>query len=151
MKKLLSVGLLVLGMAVPTFAQPINVNGVITEVETKNIKYTNFVPLRQVSELLGYSVKFVPNTSLFSKEKLGTIIVNNGDDMVVTFGVGEIDADVKKKTPKNQVLGYGRTCDPAPFIDNGVTYVPIRAVAEILENKVDYVDGVIMITEVVGE
>ncbi len=78
---------------------------------------TTFVPVRVISEAFGKSVEWNQNT------KQVTI-----DDIVLT--IGSTTASTKKGVVNLTV---------APFIDNGLTYIPIRFIAESLNKEVGYI------------
>jgi tetratricopeptide (TPR) repeat protein len=60
--------------------------------------------------------------------------------------IGELYEKAGEKGIKVFVKGRKPTFDAAPFIENGRTMVPVRAIAEALGLKVDYQNGVVTIT-----
>ncbi len=60
--------------------------------------------------------------------------------------IGELYEKAGRKGVKVFVNGKKLTFDSEPFIENGRTMVPVRAIAEALGLEVDYKDGVVTIT-----
>ncbi|GAW94347.1 copper amine oxidase-like domain-containing protein [Calderihabitans maritimus] len=65
--------------------------------------------------------------------------------------VGKLYKKAGKKGVKVFVKGKKPNFDAEPFIKEGRTLVPIRAIAEALDLKVDYKNGVVVITNPVSE
>lgn len=85
------------------------------------------VPVRFIAESLGAQVLW--------DEKAQTITINlSGKTIQLTLNKTEM-----------KVAGATKTLDAAPVIYLGRTYVPLRAVSEAFDKKVDYKDGLIMI------
>ena len=101
-------------------ATPITVNG------------HTMVPLRSIFEWLGAEVKYIPQAL--------SIIANKGDDIIVLMRLDEDEATVNgRKVPLTQ----------RPVEQGGVTYVPLRFVAETFGATVavDPATGNITITD----
>ena len=82
------------------------------------------LPLRLISEYLGAKVDWEPTARM--------VTITDEDNTIELF----IDNENAKINDKEYVI------DAAPKILNDVTYVPARFVAEALNAKVDYFDGV---------
>lgn len=87
------------------------------------IEGRTMVPIRAVAETLGYKVNWD------SANQMVSMIGKDGTSLL--FGVG---SDVAQKNSEAFSL------DVAPFIVGGRTYLPLRAVAEAMDAKVDW-DG----------
>lgn len=74
------------------------------------------IPLRAVAEALGLTVEWKPETS--------QVICSNGD-RTVAFTLGSLEYS-------------GGALDAAPFAENGVTYLPLRALGETLGCGVEW-------------
>lgn len=126
MKKTITILLalvLLFSFNISTFAasQPtLIVNGkIIKDVEIKSIKDTTYLPLRAIASTLGVQVSW--------HQSSGTVIV----------GSGKADGLKKGKSSRLMVNGKVVTGVDVPNY-NGVTFVPLRAVAQILGAKVDW-------------
>ena len=94
-----------------------------------------FVPFRFLAEAFNASVSFNQDTKeikIFSKEPNYLIIAQLGNKVIEKSGYGKVTKI---------------ECDVAPFVKNGVTLIPIRAVSELLGCKVNYSNGVITIEQ----
>lgn len=109
-------------------AQPIHivVNGydVKTDVQPFIEKNRTFVPIRFISEALGYKVSWndVERSVTISDPKLGSVVLY-----------------VNKQT--YLVNGVDYTSDVSPMIKQNRTFVPLRFVAESFDRKVDWIEG----------
>lgn len=74
------------------------------------------VPLRAVAEALGLTVEWKPETS--------QVVCSNGD-RTVSFTLGSLEYS-------------GGVLDAAPFAENGITYLPLRALGEALGCEVEW-------------
>ncbi|MBR5505743.1 MAG: discoidin domain-containing protein [Clostridia bacterium] len=94
---------------------------------TKNDRI--MVPLRFISESLGGSVQW------------------NGESREVTVNCDY--REVKIKIDENYIVANGKTIeiDSPAFIENGRTYIPLRAVSEALEKYVDYDNGLVLVSD----
>ncbi len=101
------------------------VNGSIIRNSNIIIKENRaLAPVRYVTENLGCEVKWIQETR--------EVEVYN-DETVVKFKIGSKTAEVNNK--KTQL-------DTAPEIYGGITYVPVRFLADSFNFKVDYFNGV---------
>ena len=143
MKKRLILIILSLSMifSASAYAQPdisVTVNGSLLEtpVAPQIVNDRTMLPMRAIFESLGAKV------SWFGDEQ---IIIATKDDTFITLKIG---------VPKMSIQTIGSTenvavsLDTAPYIDSDYTLVPVRAVAEALKAKVDWVqeNGAVVIT-----
>lgn len=95
-----------------------------------------FVPIRVVSENLGYKVDWIPN--------LQTVIISDGK-LEVALEIGKSVALINGvETPID--VRDGKPVDTKSFIQNGRTYVPIRFIGEAFGCTVNYSNGNVYIT-----
>ena len=83
----------------------------------------SFVPLRVISEKLGYKVTW--------EQKTSTAVIEKGD-VKISFKIGASEVS----TPSGVV-----TLDVASFVMNGRTYVPMRGLFEALNAEIDWVSA----------
>lgn len=89
-----------------------------------------FVPVRFVTEALGYNVKW------------------SDDDRVVNISDGETTVSLKVDSDVISVNGADVKIDTAPVIDNDRVFVPVRAVCEAFGKKLTYdKSGLIVIAD----
>lgn len=102
----------------------ITVNGSAVYSDSDPVIYNErtMVPIRAVAEAMGYTVSW--------NEEYQAAAITKGSDMIL-FGVGEYIA--VKNYEEYQI-------DTAPFILNERTYLPVRAVAELMGANVSW-DG----------
>ena len=90
------------------------------DVKTFVVNGRSFVPIRVISDYLGYEVTW--------NEKNGeVIIVNNKREIVFTVGKNTFFLD-----------GVEKPLDEAPKIENGRAFVPVRALCEAFGKKLTY-------------
>lgn len=131
MKKVVVAVLLTITMAF-TFAPKINADSTIkmwvdgrylASSESPYIEGgTTMVPLRFISERIGFDVKY--------DERLKQIIIIGNDTRIA----------MAKNNKNVMVNGKFMALDKPPTIKNGRTYVPLRAIAEMMGKNVDW-DG----------
>lgn len=114
-------------------AEPIvtvNLNGNVIEfdVPPKLISGRTMVPMRKIYEALGARVEWVEEAQL---------IVAFYDTDIISMEIGETEFYVT-----DLVSGETETIylDVAPFIENEKTFVPVRAVSEVFDKKVEWDD-----------
>ncbi len=103
-------------------------NGEIIEtpVEAKLVNDRTMLPMRAIFESMGAVVTW------FDADKI--IFATKGDKFI-TLKIGEAAMSVQSALDDEmQIISL----DVAPFIDNDHTLVPVRAVAEALDAKVDW-------------
>lgn len=100
------------------------------------------VPIRVVAEKLGYKVEWVPNLNTvfifdgdmrYNEETGGYTFLNSTIALAVVIGQNEIFKQAIAGTKTIEI-------DVAPMIMNDRTYLPLRAIGEALNCKVDW-DG----------
>lgn len=94
-----------------------------------------FVPFRFLAEAFNASVTFMQDTKeirIFSSEPNYLITAQLGKKIIEKSSYGE-----------NTKI----ECDVAPFVKNGVTLIPIRAISELLGCRVNYNNGIITIEQ----
>lgn len=131
MKKMITMLGLVMAMSSSLFAQTMNVDGVTTEVQTKNIKGRTFVKLREVSELLDCE------TTYNSEQKTATVVKPNEIEpktIELIYAIGSLDFEYSysKMVSWTRSLRGGYTMDTKPQIIDDSIYLPLRYVAEPL-------------------
>ena len=121
-----------LSSCINAFAQDkevvVKINGkpIHTPVPARIVEGRTVLPMRVVFERLGAVVTWVETDKLIFATKGNTLLVMQPDNC--NIAVQKTDTN-EKKTVK---------LDVAPFIDNGHTLVPVRAVAEALEAEVSW-------------
>ncbi|MBJ6360911.1 copper amine oxidase N-terminal domain-containing protein [Paenibacillus sp. GCM10012307] len=121
----LMIAVLLVTFSSPTFAaqEPkLIVNGkVVTDVKVKTIKGTSYLPLRAIATVLGVEVTW--------HQASNTVIV----------GTGKEKANGMKKSSTARLIVNGSTISGVDLPSlNGVTYVPLRKVAQILGATVNW-------------
>jgi hypothetical protein len=136
MKKVILILIISLLMTAPVFATSLNINGNEVKSSTAPVQENGalLVPLRVVSENLGATIKWDP-------QKKSIAIVK--DDIVIVMILDEYMMS-KSRISTNETEYIRLTI--APKNVKGVTMVPLRAVSDALNCKVEYKDGVINIT-----
>ena len=109
----------------------VKINGeqIATPVPARIVNGRTVLPMRVVFERLGAVVTWVPeDRMIFATE----------DDTLMIMQVDNYNVSVQKTGEDgNKIVKL----DVAPFIDNGHTLVPLRAVAETLDARVEW-DGI---------
>lgn len=90
------------------------------------------VPVRSITEALGFEVRFNENTE--TGEQLVDLI-KGGTSIRLTIGKDELQKTVSGGTPT------AKTIDVAPYIKSDLTYVPVRFFAEELGLDVQWNDA----------
>lgn len=125
MKKLFTISLVFLMLFLSVFAEgiKIEVNGKNVESDVSPFIQNNrtMVPLRLISESLGYTVGW-------SKEEK-TILINDDENNMLQLWIGKTTANAGSKHFE---------IDVAPLIKENRTFVPIRFIAENFKCKVDW-------------
>ena len=97
-----------------------------TPVEARLVNDRTMLPMRAIFESMGAVVTW------FDADKI--IFATRGDKFI-TLKIGEAVMSVQSALDdEKRVISL----DVAPFIENGHTLVPVRAVAEALDAKVDW-------------
>ncbi len=95
-----------------------------TPIDAKIVNDRTMLPMRAIFESMGAKVTW------FDTDKI--IFVTKGDKFI-TLKIGETVMSVQSAlNDKKEVISL----DVAPFIENGHTLLPVRAVAEAIEAKV---------------
>jgi inhibitor of cysteine peptidase len=134
---------LVIGMntkhifAAPDKSIQVSVGGSLVKLSAvpRMEKGTTMVPLRDVAEALGAKVTWTPLT--------------NGKSKIVLTRVGKSATLTVGSKSMQTMKGKSVTLDVAPYVRNGVTLVPLRAVSELLGAVVawDSVGRIVRINE----
>lgn len=98
----------------------VNGENVVSENKSMIINNRTMVPLRDIGEKLGFSIKWN------GAEKTVTL-ENEGNELLISIG--------KKETIFN---GSPLLMDTPSFIHNNVTYVPLRFISETFEKEVNW-------------
>ena len=139
MKKILAVVLALSLMLVPAMAMAddaikVTVNGETLEFATEpvNIDGTTMVPMRKIFESLGADVEWVGDMQL--------IIATKGSKLIV-LGIGSNEMNITDLEAED-TAGTTKTVSltVAPYLKDGNTMVPTRAVSEALDKTVEW-DG----------
>lgn len=106
----------------------VTVNGTLLEtpIAPQIVNERTMLPMRAIFERLGAKVTW------FSDEQI--IIATKGDTFM-TLKIGVPEMSIQTIGSKENVAV---SLDTAPFIDNNYTLVPVRAVAEALKAKVNW-------------
>ncbi|MBR3942959.1 MAG: FAD-dependent oxidoreductase, partial [Clostridia bacterium] len=107
----------------------INGRETLSDVAPTVINGRTFLPLRVIGEGIGGTVSYDDKTETVT-------ILRNGKTVNFTVGVATVTTD-----------GTTSEIDAAPFVENGRTMVPVRAIAEGFGMAVHYDNGLILITE----
>lgn len=106
----------------------VNINGQKLEspVPARIVNGRTVLPMRSIFERLGATVSWIAEDRL---------IFATANDTFIAMQIDNYNLSVQKtSTNENQIIKL----DVAPFIDNGHTLVPVRAVAETLNARVDW-------------
>ncbi len=134
-------------------------NGITVTYNDVPIKFTDafpfvdennrtMLPLRAVSETLGYDVEWDYNTS-----KASIIYTSiNGTKMKIIFKVGVTGGQVVRYSGDNAITSV-LMCDTRPIMINNRVYVPLRALFEKMEKVVTWNDDTktVVIADIVPE
>ena len=99
-------------------------------VQPVNVSDRLLVPIRFIAESFGADVSW--------------------SDPVATVKLGSDVVEITKDSNIMKVNGEEKTIDVAATIINDRTMVPLRAIAEALGKEVNYYDGLVVITDVIG-
>lgn len=139
--KLVVMGLCMM-IAIPTLAKNENmvVNGNKVTIEVYEENGTKLIPLRKVGELLGLTTNYYSDTnsirlirSFYSPAEIGLDAITE-----IQLIIGS-KKGVAVDYPKDKILEL----PIAPKIINGVTYVPLRTIAETMDFPINYKDGMV--------
>lgn len=118
--------------AIPVCAQSdisVYVNGNKVEADNKPIiaDGTTLIPMRAIGEAMGCAIDWDIDLKIVS------IMYS---DMIVSMQIGNSKfSKIKRNNEKNIIT---LNCEKPPRIINGVTYIPLRAMAEALEAQVEW-------------
>lgn len=92
---------------------------------SKLVAGRTFAPVRAVTEPLGYEVGYKPDTREVLLQK---------DGLEVTLKLDDTTAVVRRNGGASEKV----TLDVAPFVQNGVSYIPVRYISELIELDVQW-------------
>ena len=106
----------------------VKINGAVLEsdVPAKLVNDRTMLPMRAVFEALGATVTWIAEDQLVLAIRENTLI---------TMQIGSQNMSISKDGQDSQLV-----LDAVPFVTNDRTMVPVRAVAEALSAKVDWVE-----------
>lgn len=106
----------------------VKINGAVLEsdVPAKLVNDRTMLPMRAVFEALGATVTWIEEDQLVLAIRENTLI---------TMQIGSQNMSISKDGQDSQLV-----LDAVPFVTNDRTMVPVRAVAEALSAKVDWVE-----------
>lgn len=133
MKKLIVSLILCIVLVMPVMASAssditVLVNGaeLVTDVDPKIVEGRTMLPMRAIFERLGANVTWMQADRI--------IFATKGEYLIVM----QIDNNLMSVRKSGEETNKSVTLDVAPFIENDRTLVPVRAVAEALDAKVDW-------------
>ena len=106
----------------------VKINGAVLEsdVPAKLVNDRTMLPMRAVFQALGATVTWIEEDQLVLAIRENTLI---------TMQIGSQNMSISKDGQDSQLV-----LDAVPFVTNDRTMVPVRAVAEALRAKVDWVE-----------
>ncbi len=106
----------------------VTVNGGVLEsdVPAQLVNDRTMLPMRAVFEALGATVTWIEEDQL---------VLAVRDEVLITMQIGSDNMSISKNGEDSQIK-----LDAVPFVTNDRTMVPVRAVAEALSAKVDWVE-----------
>ncbi len=108
-------------------SKQITLNGESTEAQTAVYNGLDYVPVRALAEAYGLSVEWTGETK--------TVVITNGGPIYITFSIGENGYTFAKTAPMK--------LSGAPILENGRTFIPADAAAELLGLEITESEGVI--------
>ena len=118
----------VTGYANDAVTVKINGEALASPVSARLENGRTLLPMRAIFEELGAKVNWMPDDEL---------IIATKDDLFIVMQIGNPQMTVQRlNVSKKTVLEL----DVVPFVENGSTIVPVRAVAESLGARVDWED-----------
>ena len=111
-------------------------NGELTSLQGKTNGGRTYLPVRAISELLDSEVNYQPDGNKHLIQ-----ITKEQKEILLKLGVNKMFLD-----ENNMVYVDDSNIKTTPATNNGVTYLPLRAVAEALGVNVDYSNGKVLIT-----
>ena len=84
-----------------------------------------FAPVRAVTESLGYEVDYKPDTR--------EVLLRKGQ-LDITLQLDSKEAEVRRNGGEAETV----MLDAAPFVQNGVSYIPVRYISELIELDVQW-------------
>ncbi|MDR2712815.1 MAG: copper amine oxidase N-terminal domain-containing protein [Clostridiales bacterium] len=114
----------------------ITVDGVKSTTPTFSYKDTTYVPLRAISEMVGCIVDYdaATETAKITKDEASSALI------VVKPANGNTK-NISADLDKIKVTVNGKKISTPTIIYSGTTYVPLRAISEMLGCSVDYDDS----------
>lgn len=135
MKKIVISLILCLALIMPVMASAsdditVLVNGtkVVAPVEPKIVDGRTMLPMRAIFEQLGAKVMWMQEDRI--------IFATKGEYLVIM----QIDNTLMSVRKGGEEENKSITLDVAPYIENDSTLVPVRAVAEALDAKVEWIN-----------
>ena len=135
MKKIIISLVLCIALIVPVMASAsdeitVLVNGtrVVAPVEPKIVDGRTMLPMRAIFEQLGAKVMWMQEDRIIFATKGEYLVVMQIDNTLMSVR--------KSGSEENESI----TLDVAPYIENDSTLVPVRAVAEALDAKVEWIN-----------
>lgn len=104
-----------------TFGEKLSVDANNPDVRPKTVNDRTMVPIRFIAEALGATVTYVEETR-------GIVIELNGNRIIMNVGSNIM-----------AVNGVQKSLDTPPFVENGRTLVPVRAISEGLGKTVTWI------------
>ena len=133
MKKIIISLILCVALLIPVMASAssditvlVNNSQLVTDVAPKIVEGRTMLPMRAIFERLGATVTWMETDKI--------IFATKGEYLIVM----QIDNNLMSVRKSGEDSNKSVTLDVAPFIEEGRTLVPVRAVAEALDAKVDW-------------
>ena len=135
MKKIIISLVLCMALLLPVMASAssdvtVLINGgvLVTDVPARIVEGRTMLPMRAIFERLGANVTWMEEDKL--------IFATKGDCLIIM----QIDNNKMSVRKSGAEENTSIVLDVAPFIENGRTLVPVRAVAESLDANVEWVN-----------
>lgn len=122
MKKVFAVTLASMMFTTPLLAQPINLNGIVTQVDSEIIQDTTVVAVRQLADLLKIHLQYDAST------KMVEIIEN---DVHIKLDLATSMISINEGIPTKVIC----------TVKNGRTYLPLRVIGEALDFNIGFSNG----------
>ncbi len=113
----------------------------LNEINANSLTYKNvtYIPLREISETLGLEVEFNKNTQAINLTSSGEVSNSNKANEVNDNTKDKaIDKTVKLKLDSVNIYVDNEFVEASNIIYNGTTYVPLRAISDVLGVEVKY-------------